>query len=268
MYSAIGKQIKIPPGFFIMGFVLLFTFTACDKITDSDPDKLPAKLKFDFSMTDFALSGEKDNETVQPRGAAPTGKQQEGPDGRPNQFVLDSGTMVVRNIEFEGRRTQGQEHVYFMTDFPSAYEIDLSDPDAQPDISFDIPQGNYYLIEITLHLGSSELSSLVMQGNYTHPARGEIPVILDYGPEEEIRIRARISGNQTNIVLSKEEDSTGSIKLDTDSLMRLINYGMIVNATLADREGEEVLLINEDINPGLFNSISARLPHAFTLVIE
>lgn len=268
MYSAIGKQIKISHGFFIMGFAILFTFTACEKITDSDPDKLPAKLKFDFTMTDFALSGDKDQENTQQNGLTSTDQIRQGPDNQHNQFIIDTGTIVIRNIEFEGRRTQGQEHIYFMTDFPSAHEINLADPDTQPEISFDIPQGNYYLIEITLHLGTSELSSLIMQGNYTHPARGEIPVILDYGPAEQIRIRARTTGNQTNFALSREEDSRGSIELDTDSLMRLVNYGMIVNATLADREGEEILLIDENINPGLFNSISARLPHAFTLVIE
>lgn len=260
---------KSTPGLFFLALALLFVFSGCEKITDPDPDKLPAKLEFSFSMTDFELSEDKDLQNGQTEMITGKDETTQNPDaGRPNRFVLDSGTMVIENIEFEGRRTQGQDHIYFMTDFPSAREIDLADPSAQPDISFDIPQGNYYLIEITLHLGTNELSSLVMRGNYTHPAHGEIPVIYDYSPREQIRIRAKTGKDQTNFALASEEDSMGSIELDTDSLMRLVNFGMIVNAMLANTEGDEVLLINENINPGLFNNMSARLPHAFSLVIE
>ncbi|MFP4064937.1 MAG: hypothetical protein ACLFN2_01735 [Bacteroidales bacterium] len=256
-------------GLFFLALVLLFLFSGCEKITDPDPDKLPAKLKFDFSMTDFELSGDKDLQNGQTEMIKVSNQTAYNPDaGRPDRFVLDSGTMVIENIEFEGRRIQGQEHIYFKTDFSSAFEVDLSDPAAQPDISFDIPQGNYYLIEIILHLGTDNLSSLVMQGNYTHPAHGDIPVIYDYSPREQIRIRAKLRGDQNSFALAKEKDSQGRIELDTDSLMRLVNYGMIVNALVADANGEEVFLINETINPGLFNNISTRLPNAFTLVIE
>ena len=276
MYPSIHNYIKISqnyvkssPGFILMALALLFAFAGCEKITDPDPDKLPAKLKFDFSMTSFELSGDKDLQNGQTEMVTVQDETAQNPGaGRPGRFVLDSGTMVIENIEFEGRRTQGMEHIYFMTDFSSAYEIDLSDPAVQPDISFDIPQGNYYLIEITLHLGTDDLSSLVMQGNYTHPAHGEIPVIYDYSPGEQIRIRAKTRGTVANFALAREEDSQGSFELDTGSLMRLVNYGMIANAMVFDANGDEFLLINENINPGLFNNISARLPHAFTLFIE
>ena len=269
-YIKVGQNyIKSTPGFILLALGLLFAFTGCEKITDPDPDKLPAKLKFDFSMTSFELSEDKDLQNEQTKMIPVQDETAQNPGtGRPNLFVLDSGTMVIENIEFEGRRTQGQEHIYFMTDFSSAYEIDLSDPAAQPDISFDIPQGNYYFIEITLHLGTNDLSSLIMRGNYTHPAHGEIPVIYDYSPGEQVRIRAKTRGNQMNFALATEEDSQGSIELDTGSLMRLVNYGMIVNAMVYDADGNEFLLINENINPGLFNNITARLPHAFSLVIE
>ncbi len=269
-YIKAGQNyIKSTPGFILLTLALLFAFAGCEKITDPDPDKLPAKLKFDFSMTGFELSGDKDLQNGQTEIITVQDETAQNPGaGRPDRFVLDSGTMVIENIEFEGRRTQGQEHIYFMTDFSSAYEIDLADPSLQPNISFDIPQGNYYFIEITLHLGTDDLSSLVMRGSYTHPAHGEIPVIYDYSPGEQVRIRAKTRGNQMNFALATEEDSQGSIELDTGSLMRLVNYGMIVNAMVYDADGDEFLLINENINPGLFNNISARLPHAFTLVIE
>ncbi len=185
-----------------------------------------------------------------------------------NGFILEQGQIVVENISFDGRRGEGLNDVFFISDFDQPYHINLAGEAVLPGISFDIPQGIYPMIEITLHLGTEQQPAIVMEGLFHRGIAQSIPVRYEYNFTEQVRIRAASGQGAQQLVFSRDESKIASVVLQSESLLRLVNFGMIMQAETVMLNGQEVLLINENTNPSIYNSISARLQQAFTLIIE
>ncbi len=230
----------------VIGSAVLFMFS-CERIIDTPKDKLPAELQFEFSLQEYSLTEDK-------QGAS--------------NFSIDRGQLVLENIEFDGRRQQAAQSIYFISDFPDPLSIDLVPQGYQADFHFEIPQGIYDMIEMTFHLGADQHASLVMEGQFRRGNLEPVAVRFEYTYREQIRVRATPGDNQDNIIFSKEEPSTANVELNTGSLLRLVNFGMLVQAEVIEVDGQDVIFIDGSTNTGLFNSISARLNNAFTLVIE
>ncbi len=253
-YKSMKKKIKA--GFLTVRAMVvlvlpLILISSCEKILDQPDDKKPAELRFEFAMGTHELSDDKFDKANKAVG----------------KFSVESGFISVSNIEFDGRRQEGDD-VYFISDFDEPLLIDLSGEFEDAGISFDIPQGIYTMIEVTLHIGTGEHPALRMQGEYRKNVHQSIPVLFNYGYPEQVRIRAKPGSSASNIVFTKEDSSTARVIVETESLFRLVNYGMIVQAETVEIDGKEMILINENTNTGLFNSISARMNNSFTVVIE
>ncbi len=231
--------------------------SSCEKIFDTPDEKKPTELRFEFAMGVLELSEDKD-------GVDNNGEKLQKASSK---FTIESGFIAISNIEFDGRRQEGED-VYFVSDFDEPYLIDLTGEYEDVGISFDIPQGIYTTIEITLHIGAEGYSALTMKGDYRQNVHRSIPVLFDYGYPEQIRVRARPGAQKDQIVLTKDAVSTARVLVETESLLRLVNYGMIIQADVVEIDGEEIILINEHTNAGLFNSISSRMNNSFEVVIE
>ncbi len=236
-------------------FSLFITLSACDKLMDTSPEKLPTKLKFEFAIDEYDLIEDKDANTSQ---------------GTHNQsrFNINRGSIAIENIEFDGRRQHGATSVYFISDFPETMLLNLTGSLSQTGISFDIPQGVYSMVELVFHLGDDHHPSLVMEGSFQRGNHEPIEVRFEYTYREQIRVKAKNHGGQEEMVFKKDEVSMAEVYIDTHSLSRLINFGMLKDAEVVIIDGKEVLLINEHSNPGLYNSISARLNHALRVLIK
>ncbi len=226
--------------------VLLF-IVSCEKIIDTSPKKLPAELEFEFSLQEYEHTEDKQGQS---------------------KFTIDRGQLVLENIEFDGRQQQVAQNVYFISDFSFPLSIDLTPQGHQPDIRFEIPQGIYDMIEMTFHLGTDQLLSLVMEGHFQLGNQEPVAVLYEYAFREQIRVQAKPSDTQQQIIFTKDEPSTAKVKLNTESLLRLVNFGLLIQAEVIQVDGQDVIFINGNTNTGLYNSISARLKDAFILVIE
>lgn len=228
---------------------------SCEGILDPPEDKLPAKLDFSFGMNTHVVETDKQDQT------AFAHNQSQG-------FSLTQGQIILENISFDGRRGEGRKDVFFTSDFSQPYHIQLGETPHIPGIAFDIPQGVYPMVEVTLHLGNGELPAIVMEGMFQRGVSQPVAVRYEYNHREQVRIRANAGQANQQIVFSKEEPLRATIVLHTESLLRLINLGLIMQAQTVMINGEEVLLINEQTNPSIYNSMSARLQQAFSLDIE
>ncbi len=235
-------------------FSLFMALSACEKLMDTSPEKLPAKLTFEFAIDQYELIDDKDDNASQ-------GNNQ-------SRFIIDSGFMTIENIEFDGRRQHGATNVYFISDFPETVLLNLTDNLSQTGISFDIPQGVYSMVELTFHLGDDHHPSLVMEGSFQRGNHEPVEVRFEYNYREQIRVKANRHGGQDEMVFNKDEVSMAEVYVDTHSLSRLINFGMLMNAETVIVDGQEILLINEHSNQGLYNSISARLNQALRVLIR
>ena len=241
---------------------LLIVMASCQK----DPLTLPVKVNFQFGMSAFVLEEANTGpvameETANPSLGLPGGAQ---PGNGP--LKIDNAKLVISAIDFEGRREQGED-VFFTYTPPQPVVADLAAETTSLPISFDIPQGVYTRIEIILHLGTDELTPLVMTGMINRGPFQNLPVRFDYKFTEEIRMRGK-GTNQANIVLSEDHPSLARVELDAESVFRLVNMGMVMNASVVNEDGQDIVLIDNTNNLPIFNIIANRLGNAFSLVID
>ncbi len=230
---------------------------ACSK----DPLTQPSNVSFEFTMNGFDLSDDKANIILtDPQSNNP------GTPGASNHFIIDHGTLTIASLEFEGRREQGQD-VFFESDLGQAIVANLSDGTTSVPVRFDIPQGVYNRLEVVLNLGENEQAPLVLHGRLTKGPMQDYPVRFEYRFTERVRIKGRGRQNQ-QIVLQADKQSLARIELQAENLFRLINMGMIMNATIVNEGGQDVILIDNTNNLPIFNMIANRLSNSFSLIID
>lgn len=241
---------------------LLLVLSSCTK----DPLTRPVKVDFQFGMSSFVL----DEADAGPVALAITSNPPHGLPGDiqagSGPLVIDNGTLVIAAIDFEGRREQGED-VFFTYTPPQPVVADLAAETTSLPISFDIPQGVYTRIEVILHLGTDELTPLVLSGMINRGPFQNMPLRFDYKFTEEIRMRGK-GKNQANVVLSEDQPSLARVELDAESVFRLVNMGMVMNASVVNENGQDVVLIDNTNNLPIFNMIANRLGNAFSLVID
>jgi hypothetical protein len=231
---------------------------ACSK----DPLTKPSNVSFTFVMNGFDMSDDK-SETI----AFTSGINNPGvPGASNNHFIIDHGTLSISSIEFEGRREQGQD-VFFESDLGQAIVANLSDGTTNVPVRFDIPQGVYNHLEVVLNLGENEQAPLVLHGRLTKGPMQDYPVRFEYRFTERVRIKGRGQQNQ-QIVLQADRQSVARVELQAENLFRLINMGMIMNASIVNEGGQEIILIDNTNNLPIFNMIANRLSNSFSLIID
>lgn len=231
--------------FFIILIIALVLASCKDELT------LPAKVHFDFGMVIFQ------NED-------PVQVQQKT--NSPNRYSIERGELTIEAIEFDGRRNQGKD-VYFMSSFPEKVVSKLESQSSNVKVDFDIPQGEYNRVEITLHLSGDADAPLRLQGQFTYGQSNIIPIHFEYAYTDQITIRAKPM-NGTNIILSKDNVSNAKVIVDAEFLFRFLNPGVIANAERVSQDGQETILINHLNNVEIFNQVANRFNNAITVIFE
>ena len=234
--------------------ILIGVFASCSK----DELTLPSKVYFHFGMTPHS---DTENDDLK------AGYNSAGQPG-PISFSIDKGTLVISAIEFDGKREQGQD-VYFISDFPAPVVAKLYEEGTQAAVDFDIPQGIYKRIDISLHLGNGpDEMPLKLEGLLSRPGIGPVTIRFEYAFDDIISIRSTGNGANQDITLRKDQPSTAMVRLDAGSLFRLVNPAVFMNADIIVENGQNVLQISNNNNRNIFNQIAARMNNAFTVVFE
>lgn len=235
---------------------IVFAFSSCIK----DELTLPAGVSFKFDMLSHQSEDEEEDEdengglksfTLFPSGL----------------FSIDKGTLVVDAIEFDGRREEGQD-VYFSSDFPGPVFARLEEQSTNFDIRFDIPQGIYNRIDITIHLDTSQQPSLILEGSLKIGIFEPVLIRFEYNFPDQVPVRAVSARPGQNIVLRKDQPSTATVLIDAGFLFRFVNMGILANADRIDVNGAKIILINNQYNTLIFNQLGSRIQGSIAVVFE
>jgi hypothetical protein len=229
--------------------ILLLFLSSCAK----DELTLPSDVLFKFGITPYEAS-----ESNEPKGIFSISSG--------NSFVLNKGIMLISAIEFEGKRDEGQD-VYFMSNFSRTVIANLESESTNFDVKFDIPQGVYNRVDVTIHLDNSNNTPLVIEGVMHKNASSSVPLKFEYAFPDQVRIRAHHRSNQ-NIVLRKDQRSVAKVILDASYLFRFVNPNLLASADVLYENGEPFILINSNNNKPIFNQVASRLGNSFIVVFE
>ncbi len=234
-----------------MKFKLLnYLLVICCALTSCVKDELtlPAEVEFKFGMLSY-LNKDSNLETSAER-----------------YYSIDKGTLIIDAIEFDGIRRDGKD-VYFISDFPFPLVANLKDQKTNFDVRFDIPQGVYDRIDISLYLSNSRTSPLLLEGRMKTSELTQTPVRFEYNFTEQLNIRTIAKSAQT-IVLRKDKLSVAMVTVDAEALFRLTNYLTLNSAEISMVDKTNVLLISEQNNTSIFSQLANRINNAFTVSFE
>ncbi|MFC2151854.1 hypothetical protein ACFLSE_04935 [Bacteroidota bacterium] len=221
---------------------LIFLALSCEK----DDLTQPVEVKFEFSMDSFHMDG------VSKAGST---------------FDIDEGIIIINEIEFDGRRDQGEDY-YFTSGFSSPVMIQMHNGVMSQEMSYDIPQGVYNRIELNLSLGDTNQYALQLKGRFQRGPMEEVLVEFEYEFQEQIRIRARNNQGNEQVVLTKNSDLTANVIMDVPYLFQLVNMNMIQNAEMTNNGGTQILEINNNKNTNIFNLLATRLDNSMRVVFD
>lgn len=221
---------------FLAFIYLIICFVSCEK----DDLTLPVGVDFIFSMDSFHI----DN-------SSKSG----------NSFIIDEGVILIKEIELDGRRDEGEDY-YFTSEFSAPVIAQMHNQVMSQQISYDIPQGVYNRIELNLTIGDSSEYALQLRGRFQRGPLEDIPVQFEYVFQEKIRIRAKNSIGDDQIVLTKDSDIKATVSMDVPYIFQLVNMNMIQNAKFTNINGADIMVINNKNNTDIFNLLATRLDNS------
>jgi hypothetical protein len=242
--------------FILTSFAASLLVISCAK----DELTLPAKVYFGYGF----LSHQEELTKASPE--SETLKSNLPPGFHGGKLEINKGTLMIRSLEFDGRRDEGRD-VYFASDLREPLIVNLEDATGNQELSFDIPQGVYNMIEIHIHPGGSTAPPLVLEGTISRGAAHVITVRFELDIYEKLRIRAE-PYESDKIVLRRDVPSYALIVVDAASMFRFIHPTMFRDAVLTDIGGVPTLLINSITNKELFNALATRVEKSISIVFN
>lgn len=226
--------------FFFVFISFIFLVLSCEK----DDLTLPVQVDFEFTMDSFRSEGAKKASTF---------------------FEIDKGIINIQQIEFDGRRDQGEDY-YFTSGFDSLVQAQLHNKILSQNISYDIPQGVYNRINLNLLIGDGNKDALCLEGRFQKGFMKEVQIIFIYSFQEQIEIKAKNRIGNDQIVLSMDSQMKANLVLNVPYLFQLVNMNMIQNAEITIKEEKDVIEINKEKNIDIFNLLATRLDNSMRVV--
>jgi hypothetical protein len=181
---------------------------------------------------------------------------------------FQSGAMIVKEVGFEGYRENGED-VFFTSDFDSLITADLATGTTSKPIRFDIPQGIYEHINLTIEIDSSAKEpSLTLTGMYNSVRHGQIPVIFEFAYHEILNLDPEPGHGKNKIVLNKDIPTFAETYINTGFLFQVANSRMLESAKITQHEGESVIVISKDLNQHIFDVVVNRLEKSMKVLFN
>lgn len=194
-----------------------------------------------------------------------------------NTITIERAQYRISEMAFEGYRESGKDY-FFNRGFEDAMLVEVNAGASSGILSFDMPQGVYERIGISLQLNRSdgksntaaynEQAAIIMKGYYLNNKEEEIPLIFVYDFDETLSQTAKHAGGSGNIAVGQEQNNVASISIDLSYWLQLINGRMLQGAKLTPVDGEPTIIISEDQNENIFNLLNSRIKNATHLTFR
>lgn len=194
-----------------------------------------------------------------------------------NTIRIERAQYRIAGMAFEGYRESGKDY-FFNRMFEEASIVAVKAGGASSIVSFDMPQGVYDRIGISLQLKRSdgksndmvynEEAAIIMDGFYLNTRGEEIPLIFVYDFDETLSQTAKNAGGSDDIAVSQRQNNIASIAFDLSYWLQLINGRMLQGAKLTEVAGQPTIIISENENEHIFNLLTTRLENATQLTFR
>ncbi len=184
---------------------------------------------------------------------------------------FNHGILHLSSFTFDGKRAVGDD-VFFNIEYSTPLEIEFDEAtNIYEELSFDLPQGIYDDITITLSFASSETPVFSLDGTYIDEDDEddeEIDFIYEDFISTVINIKGISNTNQNQIILDKNNISYPVFKINPNLLFSTITVDEWEDADVEEEEEEEedFILINSEDNNSLYSEMKDQFSNAISLI--
>lgn len=179
-----------------------------------------------------------------------------------------SGNMIIREISFSGERKKGGS-VNFTNSITNGAILNLDNGTSIPAIRYDIPQGTYSKINLTIKAFDEDPSpSLSLYGYYVEDNSDSVPFIYEFHSGVNFNVTGKTSNGSSEIVLIEGRPATCVITFAPNYWFDTVTDNLLNDAEESYVDGDSTILINENSNPVIYNLISSRIAEATKAVFQ
>ena len=214
-----------------------------------------------------------------------------------DELEFSQGRLLLGSIEVDGKRADNDDY-YFSRDFETPLTANLTEGTLSQPVSFDIPQGSYEYIRITLNTtGTDTCCGLFLRGIWeqdddddddndddkAQKGRGasprkhfsgtgineEVPLEISlFETPERLKQTILTEEEQRQVVLKKDNWETIEITLDMSVIFKYINPGRLRQAEMQGAGNNQKIIISRESNRDLHDSLADRVENSMKAVIK
>lgn len=209
--------------------ILILGIFACSKVNQW---KQPTKINFNVALVDLSSL-----------------------DGKLN---FEKGYCSLKSLNFDGNRTEGAD-VYFTKEYDSFLDVTFGNSTNEA-LEFDIPQGAYNSIMITLVSNSNDRPNLVLEGKYEDITGKKHPIRFELEENETFIIEGKSLDNSNNSInLLSDAPTNATITLSSSQLFSKVTESLLASAESVNFNGVNTILINSTINKPIYDLVVGSL---------
>lgn len=196
-------------------------------------------------------------------------------------LLVQGGLLRIGSLNFEGYRESGEDY-FFTRDYADTLAVSFSKTAAGEIMSFEMPQGVYKRIQISLEVPAladrnnsnatpdrSQLRGGVeIWGNYINAHGEEIPFVFLYTAVDNFDFTASSVSGSPEVVISNDGKRLGRLRFNPLLWMQLINPRMLQSAKLTEVDGVPTIIIAETSNDHIYNLLASRIKTSTSLLFE
>ncbi len=183
-----------------------------------------------------------------------------------NSFPLqfETGRIIIHSINFEGSREEGED-VIFTSDFDTVINANLIEGTTNFPVIFDVPQGTYTYINLSLLIDSTEeIPALEIEGKYTgefnnteeisNVQQSEMDFNYKFTDKEVIDLIVYTKENE-DIVISENKMSKIKVMIDPEFIFQNTTSKFEhanLNTNAVSLEYNNTIFISKDSNAEIY----------------
>lgn len=227
-----------------------------------------------FSCTKDELTRPVQTELVLEMASAAGEEQEDG------LLEVTGGRFLITEVAFDGYRENG-ENYFFSRQFPDSLAVNFSKSGAERIIAFEMPQGVYSRIEISLAVPSvkekntpgeqvdrnSLKGGVEVWGTYVNTKKETVPFLFIYSALDSYQFTAK-NGGKEEVVVKEKGSYKARLQFNPLQWMELINPRMLQSAKTSLLEGVPTIIISKTQNDHIYNLLANRIEKSANLTIE
>ena len=180
-------------------------------------------------------------------------------------LTIDSASLRLRNIYFEGERQEGADYS-FTSDFDEPLAIEFM-KEKKDSVHFDVPQGQYQSINVSIETDSlnNAQPGFTLKGKYNSANRGNIPLEFQFFDHPEI-ISLQVNKKKAltdTFIMKTGEKSYVEIQLNLKHILEDMRGRRFEQCQTIEKNGKERIVISNKLNTEIYNNVVGKTKEAF-----